>query len=130
MATDPLVVYHAVVRLDGARLDRLVKELKPASESKISRLIKRLAKQDMIHRVGYEWFPVLDLCSGAGTQLSQMTDLCSGTGTQLSQVKHSGTQLSHSKQNDVVLHPSENTASMGVEEEAPLLDADLASIED
>src|ERR1017187_9479032 len=114
MATDPLIVYNAIVRLDGARLDQLVNELKPVSQRTISRMIRRLAEQEMIHRSGYEWFPVLDLCSG--------------TGTQVSQVKHSGTQLSQVKQNDVALHPSENTASMGVEEEAPLLDADLASM--
>src|ERR1017187_2969987 len=76
---DPMDVYNAIVRLGGARLDQLVDELKPASQSTISRLIRRLVNQEMIHRIGYEWFPrvrdLTELGSGAGTQLSQVSQV-------------------------------------------------------
>jgi DNA-binding HxlR family transcriptional regulator len=104
---DPMDVYNAIVRLGGARLDQLVDELKPASQSTISRLIRRLVNQEMIHRIGYEWFP----------RVRDLTELGSGAGTQLSQV-------SQVKQNDVVLHPFENP----VEEGCP--NGELASMED
>jgi hypothetical protein len=117
MNTDPIIVYNAIVRLGGARLDQLVNELKPISQSTVSRLIRLLVGQEMIHRSGYEWFPVLDLGSG-------VLDLCSGEGTQLSQVKQSGTQLSQVKQNDV------RTQCFGNPTEKPNSNGFLARMED
>ena len=69
---DPMFIYNAIVRLDGARLDQLVEELKPASRRMISRLIRRLVAQKMIHQVGWVWFPMTHLGSGAGTQVGQV----------------------------------------------------------
>ena len=63
---DPMFIYNAIVRLDGARLDQLVEELKPASRRMISRLIRRLVAQKMIHRIGYEWFPCRNTSGPSG----------------------------------------------------------------
>src|ERR1039458_654694 len=102
---DPMIVYNAIVRLGGARLDQLVEELRPAKRRTISRLIHRLSVQEMIHHAGYEWFPCV-------TDLAQ---LGSGAGTQVGQVGH----------NDVVLHSLKNPV-----EEACSAEEGLARMKD
>src|ERR1039457_2053743 len=104
---DPMIVYNAIVRLGGARLDQLVDELKPASRRPISNLIRRLVGQEMIHPIRYEWFPCRN--TSGPSQPS--------TGTQVGKVGKVG-------KNDVVLHPFENP----VEEVCP--NGELASMED
>src|ERR1017187_970012 len=99
----PMIVYKAIVRLGGARLDQLVDELKPAGRRTISRLRRRLSNQKMIHQVGWVWFPMTHLGSGAGTQVGQVGQV---------------------GQNDVRLHSLKNP----VEEVCP--NGELASMED